>query len=242
MRALLPRLHGSIQEPDFTHPEPVEEWRLAGARAHDLFGPDDGTGAWCALADRWVRIEPGDGPDGGGRPALAGVPHPVLRAARTGDAAWWAPSAERVVCVGPGGGPEAAGPGPALPACGATAGLFPDGAGGAWCADADGGLWRARPGEPAFRRVGNAPLAPVRAAAGLADGRLYGLCGEGVGHFFRMDPGGACAPLGAVATALGARRYAFDFSCAVAGPDGFLFFGERDRGAHLWVYFPPQRA
>jgi len=44
--------------------------------------------------------------------------------------------------------------------------------------------------------------------------------------------------LGAASATLPAKRYGMAFSCAVVGKGGEIYFGEDDRGGHLWTYFP----
>lgn len=88
--------------------------------------------------------------------------------------------------------------------------------------------------------IARAPLPDIHCLAPLADGRVYGLCGSGIGHFFRIDlEEASCTALGAVATAVGSHRYAFTFSCADVTSEGVIVFGEDDRGGHLWTYYPP---
>lgn len=87
--------------------------------------------------------------------------------------------------------------------------------------------------------AGRLPLPRVQALCAVPDGRIFGLCGDGIGVFFRMDPqAGTCEILGAVAATIGARRYGFEFSCAIPGHDGEVVLGENDRGGHLWLYYP----
>ena len=167
------------------------------------------------------------------------APRDARRIAPAAGALWWASPSRRFVRFDPASG-RAEMTALALPASTDVVGPFSDGAGGFLVAGADGTVLRARPGDAAFAPAGRLALTPLRCLACLPDGRAYGMCGDGIGQFFRMDlASGACAQLGAVATALAAKRYAFDFSAAVAGPDGKICFGEYDRGGHLWVYFPP---
>lgn len=119
--------------------------------------------------------------------------------------------------------------------------LMADGRGGAVAADELGDIYRFEPGTAEIRRVGRAVLPEVQCMACLPDGRVYGMAGREMGHFFRCNLAtGSTVALGAVASALGAaRRYAFAFSCAAVSVDGTIFFGEYDRGGHLWAYYPP---
>jgi hypothetical protein len=91
------------------------------------------------------------------------------------------------------------------------------------------------------RPAGQSPLPRVQALCAVRDGRIFGLCGDGIGAFFRVDPKScACDILGAVVATVGVRRYGFDFSCAIPGQDGEIVFGECDRGGHVWLYYPRQ--
>ncbi len=107
-------------------------------------------------------------------------------------------------------------------------------------AGADGRLQGWRPDDAAWTDFGETPFAPVQCLAGLTDGRIFGLCGEGIGRFFAAG-GEAEAPqdLGAVLAVHGAKRYGHTFSVAVTGDDGEIYLGEDDRGGHLWIYCPP---
>jgi len=105
---------------------------------------------------------------------------------------------------------------------------------------AGGGLWRIDLARGRAERSVEAPLSPVQIACVLPGGRVYGMAGAEVAHFFRAETAtGASEPLGAVATALGRRRYGFEFAASAASREGVLFFGEHDRGGHLWAYYPP---
>lgn len=91
-------------------------------------------------------------------------------------------------------------------------------------------------------QAGRSPLPRVQVLCTVPDGRIFGLCGDGIGAFFRMDPqAGECVILGAVVATVGVRRYGFEFSCAIAGQDGEIVLGEHDRGGHLWLYYPRQK-
>lgn len=107
-------------------------------------------------------------------------------------------------------------------------------------AQTDGGVLAIAPEQKLVEHVATAPLPQIQCLAPLPDGRIYGFCGSGIGHFFRIDlHTQTCTALGAVATALGTHRYAFAFGCATVTADGIVLFGEDDRGGHLWTFFPP---
>jgi hypothetical protein len=82
----------------------------------------------------------------------------------------------------------------------------------------------------------------VRALAVAPDGRVYGIAGQrgGIGHLFRYSPRtGELRDLGVMAAGTERRWYGYEFDCALAGPDGRVYFGESDRISHLFLYFPP---
>ena len=106
----------------------------------------------------------------------------------------------------------------------------------------DGTVLAANARDRHIEKAAVAPLPGVHCLAPLPDGRIYGLCGSGIGHFFRIDiQQQNCTALGAIATALGNHRYAFTFACAEVTRDGVILFGEDDRGGHLWTYYPPKQ-
>ena len=82
-------------------------------------------------------------------------------------------------------------------------------------------------------------LLPVQCMAALADGRVYGTCGDGICHFFRMDSDDTLQPLGSMASVIHSIRHGQEFSCALTTPEGVVYLGEHDRGGHLWAFFPP---
>jgi hypothetical protein len=85
----------------------------------------------------------------------------------------------------------------------------------------------------------------VRALAVVPDGRVYGVAGKpgAIGHLFCCDTAaGELRDLGVMASAVDRRSYAYEVDCAVAGPDGRVYFGEAERVSHLFVYFPPMQA
>jgi len=87
-------------------------------------------------------------------------------------------------------------------------------------------------------RVGRVAPLPVQCLTVRPDGVIYGICGEGIGHLFRLRPDGTLADLGVIASVIGAIRHGFEFACALATPEGIIYLGEHDRGGHLWMYFP----
>lgn len=123
-------------------------------------------------------------------------------------------------------------------------GWLPDHRGNLVVADDRGSIYRFSPESGEVAYVATAVLPEIQCMACLPDGRLYGLCGTGIGHFFRCDlNSGKTEALGAVATAVGGnKRYGFEFACAAVSRDGTIFFGETERGGNLWAYFPPVNA
>lgn len=106
----------------------------------------------------------------------------------------------------------------------------------------DGSFLRVDPPAGNIAEIACAPLPSVQCLAPLSDGRIYGVCGDGIGHFFRVDTESATSEaLGAVATAVGTHRYGFTFSCCCVSAEGTVYLGENDRGGHLWAYYPPLR-
>lgn len=87
--------------------------------------------------------------------------------------------------------------------------------------------------------LGCSPLSPIRCIAATLDGRLFGICGNEMGHLFEYNPRlRVISDLGIPISVLETRRYGYEFADAAAGLDGEIYFGESDRGGHLWVYFP----
>ncbi len=82
-------------------------------------------------------------------------------------------------------------------------------------------------------------LAPLQTLAALPDGRVFGVCGRDVGRMFEIAAAAEqSVDLGVPAAVLGNKRYGYAFSPALTGADGEIYFGEYDRGGHLWVYYP----
>jgi len=104
----------------------------------------------------------------------------------------------------------------------------------------DGAFLRVDPSAGEIAPIAYSPLPGVQCLAPLHDGRIYGICGDGIGHFFRVDVESATSEaLGAVATAVSTHRYGFTFSCCCVSAEGTIYLGEHDRGGHLWAYYPP---
>lgn len=87
--------------------------------------------------------------------------------------------------------------------------------------------------------AGQAPLPEMQCMCNLPDNRIFGVCGAEIGFFFRFDfASGTSEALGAIVTAMGTRRYGFEFSKMTTGKDGEIYLCENDRGGHLWIYSP----
>ena len=87
--------------------------------------------------------------------------------------------------------------------------------------------------------IGKTMLSDVQCMSALPDGRIYGICGRGIGYFFKFDlQSGTVDDMGAIAASFGSKRYGFEFSRMLTGRDGEIYLGERDRGGHFWIYFP----
>jgi outer membrane protein assembly factor BamB len=110
---------------------------------------------------------------------------------------------------------------------------------------ADGVLFAFDPGAGRVKSLGKVTC--FRGIKGLAvtlDGRLFGISGrEGdIGHLFCYDPDAAeLSDLGLAVSVMGPRVHGYQFSCSVVGRDGQVFFGEYERGGHLWLYWPAIR-
>ncbi|MBK7495811.1 MAG: hypothetical protein KJ050_00360 [Candidatus Omnitrophica bacterium] len=109
-------------------------------------------------------------------------------------------------------------------------------------ADSDGRIYRLSEGSSTLefsKSLGQTRHKPVTALAETHDGRLYGFGGDGISRFWRFSPrSGELKDLGVAVSILQQRRYGYEFSPAVVGRDGQIFFGENDQGGHLWIYFP----
>lgn len=88
-------------------------------------------------------------------------------------------------------------------------------------------------------RLGQLPMAPVGPMAVTFDGRLFGVCGEGISNLFCYNPD-TCDidTLGVAVSVIERRRYGYTFGDAVTGRDGQIILGEDDDLGHLWLYFP----
>ena len=102
-------------------------------------------------------------------------------------------------------------------------------------ADSRGELWQLGGDRPTS--LGRLPLPDPGPLVVTPDGRAFGVCGSGIARLWTLDRRGI-TDLGVMAAAVGARRYGYAFSCAGVGADGQVLLGERDDGAHLWVYVP----
>jgi hypothetical protein len=107
----------------------------------------------------------------------------------------------------------------------------------------DGAVSSVQPASGRLRRLGRLPLAPAQCLAALPDGRIYAVCGDGIGHLARIEPGRGAVDLGVIASVIGEIRHGFVFACSLPTPEGVVYLGEHDRGGCLWMYFPamPQR-
>jgi hypothetical protein len=81
----------------------------------------------------------------------------------------------------------------------------------------------------------------VRGLAVTNDGRLFGMAGRrgDIAHLFCYEPQThEVKDLGMVASVLESRRFGYEFSSSAVSPDGHIYFGELDRGGHVWLYCP----
>ena len=110
---------------------------------------------------------------------------------------------------------------------------------------ADGILFAFDPASGRVRSLGKTTT--FRGARGLVvtnDGRLFGISGRqgDIGHLFCYDPDEhELRDLGLLAALRGPRIYGYEFSCGVVDRDGHVFFGQHERGGHLWQYCPAIR-
>ena len=103
--------------------------------------------------------------------------------------------------------------------------------------NADGMAWRV--GRNAINPLGKTVLAPVRAAAVIADGRIFVCCGDGIAHWDCFEPTNhRWRDLGAVVATLPQPRYGLSFAAIMPGPHGEVWLAENDRGGSLWLYHP----
>lgn len=108
-----------------------------------------------------------------------------------------------------------------------------------YAADAAGTLFRFDEGRGFGPPAGRTPLTPLGPMAVTHDGRVFGFCGDEMAKLFCFNPRrGEVKTLGVAASVLERRRYGYVFGDAITGPDGEIFFGEKDNLGHLWVYFP----
>ena len=81
----------------------------------------------------------------------------------------------------------------------------------------------------------------IRALAAAPDGRVFGMAGQDddVCQMFVYEPASRqLRNLGLPVSCVEEKRYGFNFQCAVAGPQGQIYFGESERSSRLFVYFP----
>ena len=108
-----------------------------------------------------------------------------------------------------------------------------------YVADGDGFIFSFTEDTGFSGRLGQVAVRPVGPMAVTSDGRVFGVCGDGIGRIFCYNPEGKeVTDLGAVVSVIQRRRYGYVFADAVMGRDGQIFFGEDDDLGHLWIYFP----
>ncbi len=88
-------------------------------------------------------------------------------------------------------------------------------------------------------KIGKTHLAPVTCMSATNDGRVFGFCGTGIANMFTYNPKeNVIKKLGVAVSTINRRRYGYEYSCAVTGQNGEIYFGEFDRNGHLWIFFP----
>ncbi len=108
-----------------------------------------------------------------------------------------------------------------------------------YTADGSGRLFSLDEGEGFSSELGRTDLTPVGPMAVTLDGRLFGVCGDGISRMFCYDPpAGEVRDLGVAVSVIQHRRYGYQFAAATVGRDGEIVFGEDDDQGHLWLYFP----
>jgi len=108
-----------------------------------------------------------------------------------------------------------------------------------YAADGEGRLFSFTEEESFSLCLGQTPLAPVGPMAVTFDGRVFGVCGEGISNLFCYNPSTRdIGGIGVAASVFERRRYGYTFGDAVTGRDGQIIFGEDDDLGHLWLYFP----
>lgn len=111
---------------------------------------------------------------------------------------------------------------------------------------ADGVLFSYHPESGRIKSLGKPTC--YRGVKGLSvtrDGRLFGMSGreDDIARLFCYDPDEhEMKDLGLVTACFGPRVYGYEFSSAVTGSDGQIFFGQHERGGHVWVYWPAIQA
>lgn len=108
-----------------------------------------------------------------------------------------------------------------------------------YTADDAGNLYAFSEGRGFGEKLGTTPYAPVGPMAVTPDGRVFGVCGEGIGRLFCYNPAkGDLSDVGCAVSVIERRRYGYVFGDAAVGRDGQVYFGEDDELGHLWIYFP----
>ena len=223
-----------VQEPNFCHPAPECIVEPSAGRCLGL-GLLDRT--VCCLTDGGL-FALASGSPGGLQAIHTEAPCPITPLAILNESAWWVDEEGRLTgCLADG---TIHSWHPLLTNDTQVTTLIAEPAGKLLAVLPDGCLVALDPETEEITPAGAIPLSHVQCLVPLPDGRVYGLCGSGIGHFFRADlSSNTSAALGAVATAVSNHRYAFTFSCAPVTSDGTILFGEDDRGGHLWMYYPP---
>jgi hypothetical protein len=89
------------------------------------------------------------------------------------------------------------------------------------------------------KKISKSHLQPINCMTMANDGSLLGFCGKGIAEMFILDSStGTYQTNGCAVSVLNRRRYGYCFAAAVTHSDGEIFWGENDRGGHLWWYFP----
>jgi len=108
-----------------------------------------------------------------------------------------------------------------------------------YIADADGKVFAIASDGRLSDLLCKTPFFPVGTMSVTFDGRLFGICGEGIGRLFCYRPRhGTVSDLGVPVSVLQSRRYGYVFGDSLTGRDGEIVFGENDNSGHVWMYFP----
>jgi hypothetical protein len=221
----------TVQEPTLTYPDFTVVAELPGCALLDCARGSDG--ALLLLSDRGLaRWAPGRGfawlhqrPErfAGVMPRLLPLPGGIAWVHADGAVEWWDGRSYAVL------GRLPRPPGAAATACttGERIVVFA-GDGEAWTVGRDG-----------VQTLGRTVLAPVAAAAALADGRILACCGAGIAHWDCFEPAtGRWRDLGAIVATLPQPRYGLQFAAILPGAQGEMWLAEVDRGGCLWLYHP----